>query len=243
MMQVIDLFSGIGGFSLAAHWMGWETVQFCELDKKCQKVLKKNFPDVPIHDDIKTLKGEQIKTNPERPVIIVGGFPCQSYSIAGKRRGSEDSRHLWPEMLRVIKEVKPKYIVGENVAGLVNWKGGVVFEDIHTDLESEGYSVQAFMLPACSVEAYHKRQRVWFVAYHDVQRCGESGVISEPKKKAEFSGMGNTTRIPDWSETESPICGTDDGFPGRVDRLKQLGNSIVPQVVFQIFKVIQTLED
>lgn len=120
-MKVLDLFAGIGGFSLAAHWMGWETVAFVECDKFCQKVLRKNFgQDIEIHDDITTFSGKPFRG---RVDIVTGGFPCQPYSSAGARKGTEDERHLWPEMLRVIIEVQPRFIVGENVLGLVNWGG------------------------------------------------------------------------------------------------------------------------
>jgi DNA (cytosine-5)-methyltransferase 1 len=165
-MQIIDLFSGIGGFSLAGRWAGWETIQFCEIDKFCQKVLSYHFPGVPIHDDIKTLNYEQVKEriDPSRPTILTGGFPCQPYSSAGKRLGKEDDRHLWPYMLRAIQQIQPTWVVGENVRGLTNWNGGLVFDEVQADLEAEGYEVTPFVLPACAVNAPHRRDRVWFVA-------------------------------------------------------------------------------
>ena len=154
-MTHVDLFSGIGGFALAARWAGLETVQFVEIDKFCQKVLQKNFPGVPIHDDIKTFKYAGTT-----PFILTGGFPCQPFSCAGKRRGKEDDRYLWPEMLRVISEVKPTWIIGENVAGFIN----MGLDDCISDLEAQGYEVQAFIVPACAVNAPHRRDRVWIVA-------------------------------------------------------------------------------
>lgn len=167
-MQVIDLFSGIGGFGLAARWAGWQTVQFCEIEPFCQAVLAHHWPTVPIHNDIKTLTREQIIKGgwqPDKPTIVVGGFPCQPYSAAGKRKGTDDERHLWPEMLRIIQEVQPQWVVGENVHGFVTWSGGLVFEQAALDLEAEGYEVQPYVLPACGVNAPHKRDRVWIVAH------------------------------------------------------------------------------
>lgn len=157
-----SLFSGIGGFDLAAQWMGWTNVFQVEIDSFCQQVLAKNFPEVERHGDIKTFDGTKYRGAVD---IISGGFPCQPFSTAGKRKGTKDDRYLWPEMLRVIREVQPSYIVGENVYGLVNWSGGLVFEQVCADLENEGYQVQPVILPACAVNAPHRRDRVWFIAY------------------------------------------------------------------------------
>jgi len=167
-MQIIDLFSGIGGFSLAGRWVGWHTVQFCEIDSFCKKVLAHHFPGVPISNDVKQLTYDEIKKNgqydPAEPTIIVGGFPCQPFSAAGKRQGTDDPRHLWPEMLRIIREVQPDWVVGENVHGLLNWSGGLVFEQVQVDLEAAGYEVTSYVLPAAGVNAPHRRDRVWIVA-------------------------------------------------------------------------------
>ena len=163
-MKVIDLFSGIGGFSLGLESTGgFETVQFVENNKWCQKVLAKNFPNVPITGDIKNYEPKKS----ERIGLVCGGFPCQPFSVAGKRKGTEDDRHLWPEMLRVIKSVKPKYIIGENVRNLTSIQDGMVFEQVCTDLENEGYEVQSFVIPASAVNAPHQRYRVWIVAYSE----------------------------------------------------------------------------
>ena len=167
----LGLFEGIGGFSLAARWMGWETVAWCEWDKNCQRVLKYHFSNAIPHDDI-------TKTDFTRYAgqidILTGGFPCQPYSTAGKRLGKEDDRHLWPEMLRAIREVRPRWVVGENVRGLVSWNGGLVFDEVQTDLEAEGYEVLPFILPACAVDAPHRRDRVWFVAHSNKSGSKES---------------------------------------------------------------------
>jgi DNA (cytosine-5)-methyltransferase 1 len=159
-----SLFSGIGGFDLAAEWMGWNNVFNCEWEEFLRQVLKHHFPNAIQHGDIKELDAT---TYAGRIDILTGGFPCQPYSTAGKRKGKEDERHLWPEMLRVIRECAPRYVVGENVRGLVGWNGGLVFEEVCADLEAQGYAVQPFVLPACAIGAPHRRDRVWFVAYAD----------------------------------------------------------------------------
>lgn len=159
MLKVIDLFSGIGGFSLGLESTGgFETVQFVEYDKWCQKILAKNFPNVPITGDIKDYEGQ-------RADVVTGGFPCQPFSVAGKRKGTEDNRHLWPEMLRVIKASKPRWVIGENVRNLTSIQEGMVFEQVCTDLENEGYEVESFIIPAAAVNAPHQRYRVWIVGY------------------------------------------------------------------------------
>lgn len=161
-MRHIGLFAGIGGFELAARWMGWNTIAWSEWDPFCQKVLSYHFPEAKGYGDIKQADFTQYRGQCD---ILTGGFPCQPYSVAGKRLGKEDERHLWPEMLRVIREVRPRWIVGENVRGLLSWNEGVVFEEVCSDLESEGYEVQAFIIPAAGVGAPHRRDRIWFVAH------------------------------------------------------------------------------
>ena len=157
-----SLFSGIGGFDLASEWMGWENVFHCEWNEFGKKVLKYYWPKAKSYDDITTTDFTIYRGKID---ILTGGFPCQPYSTAGKRLGKEDDRHLWPEMLRAIREIQPTYVVGENVFGLVNWNGGLVFDEVQVDLEAEGYEVQPFVLPACAVNAPHRRDRVWFVAH------------------------------------------------------------------------------
>lgn len=157
-----SLFSGIGGFDLAAQWMGWDNVFHVEWNPWCRKVLEYHFPNSESFTDVKEFDGSAWRG---RVDIISGGFPCQPYSAAGKRLGKDDERHLWPEMLRVIREAAPAYVVGENVRGLTNWNGGVVFEEVCADLEAEGYDVWTGILPAAGVGAPHRRDRVWFVAH------------------------------------------------------------------------------
>ena len=159
-----SLFSGIGGFDLAAEWSGFTNLFNCEWEEFPRKVLKHHFPNAEQFGDIKEFDAT---TYAGRIDIISGGFPCQPFSVAGKRKGSEDERHLWPEMLRVIGECKPRWVVGENVRGLVSWSDGLVLEEVCSDLETIGYSVQSFIIPACATGAPHRRDRVWIVAHSD----------------------------------------------------------------------------
>jgi len=157
-----SLFSGIGGFDLAAEWMGWTNVFNCEWEEFPRQVLRHHFPKTKQYGDIKDFDATAYAG---RIDILTGGFPCQPYSAAGRKLGKDDDRHLWPEMLRVIRECSPRYVVGENVRGLVSWNGGLVFEEVCADLEALGYSVQPCLLGAASVNAPHKRMRVWFIAH------------------------------------------------------------------------------
>ena len=163
-MKVLDLFSGIGGFSYGLDKVGFKTVAFCEMDEYCKLVLQKHWKGVKIYNDVKELKGEEIIKEHGTIDIVVGGFPCQPFSIAGARKGTDDNRHLWPEMFRIIKELKPRWVIGENVRGIVSIQNGMVFENVCTDLEGEGYEVRAFNIPAAGVGAPHKRERIWIVA-------------------------------------------------------------------------------
>jgi DNA (cytosine-5)-methyltransferase 1 len=161
-MKHLGLFEGIGGFSLAARWMGWETVAWCEWNEFGQKVLRHHFPEAEGFGDITKTDFTKYEGKID---IITGGFPCQPFSLAGKRKGADDERYLWHEMLRAIQEVKPKFVIAENVFGITNIDGGLVFEQVCLDLENEGYKVQPFVLPAVAKNAPHRRDRVWFVAY------------------------------------------------------------------------------
>ena len=157
-MKVLDLFSGIGGFSLGLEWAGMSTVAMCEKDPYCRKILAKHWPDLTIHEDIRNLDGKKY-TN--AIALVAGGFPCQPFSVAGKRKGADDDRHLWPEMLRVIKEAKPRWVIGENVFGFIN----MALDDVQADLEREHYEVRKFVLPAVAVDAHHRRDRIILIAY------------------------------------------------------------------------------
>jgi DNA (cytosine-5)-methyltransferase 1 len=171
-----SLFSGIGGFELAAEWMGWQNTFHCEFNEFGSKVLSHYWPESKHYGDITKSDFSEFR---DRIDILTGGFPCQPYSAAGKRKGKDDARHLWPEMLRVIREVRPRYIVGENVYGLVTWNGGLVFDEVCTDLEAEGYAVWPIVIPAAAVNAPHRRDRVWFVAYSDLHGCNQCNCDNE----------------------------------------------------------------
>jgi len=161
----LDLFSGIGGFSLGLEAAGgFETVAFCDYEPYCQKVLRKHWPWVTIYDDIKELNSERLASNGHTKIdIITGGYPCQPFSVAGRKKGEEDPRHVWPEMFRLIKELRPTWVIGENVAGHIKLGLDTVLEN----LESEGYSTRTFSISAASVGANHKRERVWIVGYSE----------------------------------------------------------------------------
>lgn len=159
-LNVLDLFSGIGGFSVGLEATGkFKTIGFCEQDKFCQKVLRKHWSDVPIYEDIKKLDAKKITAD-----IITSGFPCQPISIAGKQKGKDDDRFLVPEMLRVVKEVKPRWFIAENVSNLINISNGQILQELHNSLEACGFEVQTFNISASSQGAWHKRSRVWIVA-------------------------------------------------------------------------------
>ena len=161
-LKLLDLFSGIGGFSLGFEKTGgFETIAFCEKDKFCQKVLAKHWNNIKIYDEIRNLKGIQAD-------VITGGFPCQPFSVAGKRKGTDDDRYLWDETLRVIAETKPRWFVGENVEGIINISEGKVLQQIQKDLESENFQVQCLIIPASGVGAWHQRKRVWIIAYSNI---------------------------------------------------------------------------
>ena len=311
-LKVLDLFSGIGGFTLGLDSTNFfETVKFVEKDKYCQKVLQKNFPNIPIEEDIKNVKGKEGEAD-----VICGGFPCQPFSVAGKQKGTSDDRHLWPEMFRLIREIKPQFVIGENVKNIINIQDGVVFETVCTDLESEGYEVQPFNIPAAGVGAPHRRERVWIVAYaeryNEIQQIqksdgtqnqvqskrgqkdsaswissransirqtnnryetnvaytesieshvGEHGKHQEERSRqgeirGENSHDANTyskrlerfraehelrnsekekqTSGNSWWSVEPNVGRVANGVPGRVHRLKGLGNAIIPQIAKEI---------
>lgn len=288
----LDLFSGIGGFSIAVDtvWPNSKHV-FVEIDPFCQAVLKKHWPEATIYGDIKTFtntyrarggtsangdnkNGEaQDKRREEQSLdrvsrhgctILTGGFPCQPFSAAGRRQGTDDDRYLWPEMFRVIREFQPDWVIAENVYGLVTWNEGMVLEQVCSDLESEDYEVQPFIIPAVSVNAPHRRDRVWIVANRTkqgrtrdgIERAGRSGLSGGVREDKTQDGTGE---FPDWSKNWIEVATwygrMDDGLPAELDkfklsksrhrkeRLKSLGNAIVPQVATQILHKIKFIED
>lgn len=243
-MKHIGLFEGIGGFSLAARWMGWETVAWCEYDQDCQQVLKKNFPKAIPHGDIVQTDFTIYRGQCD---VLTGGFPCQPFSKAGNKSGKDHDSYLWHEMFRAIREIQPPFIVGENVANLEH----MGIEEMLSELEGEGYSTEVFNIPAISIGASHKRERLWIVAYHnelrlqDVQQRGISEV-SEYRQN-ECLPIAELFRLEGEQEWiyQPPVCGVADGLPSELDksRLKQLGNAIVPQIALQIFRVIAKMYD
>lgn len=245
-----SLFSGIGGFDLAAQWMGWENVFHCEINKHSSAVLNKNFPGTPNVGDIRILNGYEYKNSID---ILSGGFPCQPFSNAGKRKGTADNRHLWPEMLRVIREISPRWVVGENVYGLFNWDEGLVFEQVCNDLEKEGYQVWPYIIPASAVGAYHNRNRVWIIGFKANAHDTNTNIFGSHREEVDFKGGPQLQHqqicLPGSLVSQSVQQGVDpgvfratDGVSGRVDRLIGVGNAIVPQVVYQIFKAIEAYE-
>ena len=270
-MKFISLFAGIGGFDLGLERAGMQCVGQVEIDKKCQAVLAKHWPTVTRMGDIRDVKGKEFGAVD----LVCGGFPCQPFSTAGKRKGEADNRFLWPEMVRVIAAIRPTWIIGENVAGIVS----MALDKVHSDLESNGYTVQSFIIPACAVGAIHRRDRVWIIGNtkssagsvgNDTytgdtglqgdkqprtleQRAGASRSASEfykdasdtKSQQAQFAEPGRfyaESGFPNWGaewpEVAAELCGMDDGVSGRVDRLKQLGNAVVPQVVEVIGRAI-----
>jgi len=286
MLSVTSLFSGIGGIDLGLEMTGhFKTKLFSEIDPFCQKVLKKHWPDVPIIPDVRDVDGKEIKSD-----VIVGGFPCQPWSVAGKRKGKDDQRHLWPEMFRVIKEAKPSIVIGENVPGIINTQ--MALGSCVADLESEGYKVQPVVLPACGVNAPHRRYRVFILAVANSKYNGlftskkresiEKTISEQQKRKNDSFNFERTSSVPTSSENVantksifrndnevnkehgkpktqkvfgngSSIQGTStwfssepnvgrvaNGIPSRVDRLKSLGNAVVPQLAYVIGQQIIT---
>ena len=200
-----SLFSGIGGFDLAAELMGWENVFHCEWNEFGQKVLKHHFPQADSYADICKTDFRKYEGSVQ---IVSGGFPCQPFSQAGRRKGVDDERYLWHEMLRAIQEIKPIYVIAENVYGITNIDGGLVFEQVHLDLEAEGYEVQTFILPACSKNAPHRRDRCWFVAYSEGRRSGELRDKSEaerPRDSNELPGEQHRLSSEDGNATDSDL--------------------------------------
>ena len=284
-MTHLDLFSGIGGFSIAAQNCGFQTVAFCEIEPYAQQVLKEKFGAVladaeckrndnqgcretagaetevqgqaqerkriwadarqchrpRLHPDIFTLNGADYAG----VTLLTGGFPCQPFSVAGKRRGKEDDRHLWPEMCRVIAEARPAWVLGENVAGIV----AMELDNCLSDLEAIGYAAWPLVIPACACDARHRRDRVWIVAHADERgvRCARlpaAGYGQERHAEIADNDSGGCCRWPDESAwvAESGMGRVAHGIPNRAHRLRGLGNAIVPAVAEEIIRTIAAIE-
>jgi DNA (cytosine-5)-methyltransferase 1 len=241
-MNHLGLFEGIGGFSLAARWMGWETVAWVEKDESCQKVLKKNFPNAKGYADIFEFSGTEYKG---RIDIITGGFPCQPFSHAGERNGADDERYLWPEMLRVVTEIQPRWVVAENVYGLLTIDNGFTVESICTDLESAGYERPIILDTASDAFGLSTMERhIWIISEATSQRRERSEKKQNQDNRNERQFQGADTRIIDrWDIRTTKFRGVGERVSARLDkgqreRIKQLGNAIPPYVAYQIFQTI-----
>lgn len=231
----VSLFSGIGGIDLAAEWAGFTSVLQVEKDEFCRRVLEKHWPGVARIDDIRNVSADTVRRFCDiTPTLVSGGFPCQPFSSAGLKRGASDDRFLWPEMLRVIHELKPTWVVGENVSGFVNME----LDTALTDLEHEGYSARAFLLPACGVDAPHQRFRCFIIAHTghgSGELCGDMEGTRGLSQQVPWNGV--------WSTIPEPcIRGVADGFPRRMDRLRALGNAVVPQQIYPFLQAIADIE-
>ena len=216
----LDVFSGIGGFVLAAQWTGWRTIGVCENEPRCADVLAKNWPNIPNYGDIHTMRAP-------RAELVTGGFPCQPWSTCGPRRGKSDARNLWPEMRRIIQESECAWVLAENVPAL----DGMALDEVLADLEALGYEVAPPLeIPAGAVGAEHRRPRLWLAAY-SASNAGkfQSGERENLRDESAIDGSP-------WPALENPwrlepvLARTGNGLPGRSHRYKQLGNAIVPQV-------------
>jgi DNA (cytosine-5)-methyltransferase 1 len=266
-MKFGSLFAGIGGFDLGLERAGMSCAWQVEIDPFCQKILAKHWPHVPKFGDIRNVKKETLE-----PVdLICGGFPCQPHSLAGKRKGSADDRDLWPEYRRLIDELRPRWVIGENVPGIRT----TILDQVLSDLENLNYSTGALIIPACAFDAPHRRERVFVLAHSIGERCGGRGngdeagndgpvQIERPRSRdeqgiladAERTGLevGNWIRkqsrqtrssafVGSWWKVEPPVGRVVDGVPGRVDRIRSLGNAVVPQVVEFIGRYIVEVEN
>ena len=267
----LSLFSGIGGLDLAAEMAGFETVGQCEWAPYPAKVLEKHWPCVPRWRDIRTLTKESFceRTGLRTVDIISGGFPCQPFSSAGKQRGKDDDRYLWPEMLRVISSIRPSWVIGENVPGIIN----LALDQVLSDLENIGYTGQALSVPACAVDAPHRRNRIAILAYSDCDGCKRSGSkfaerrditqecasfsvgsdvcnangaglqITRHERELKTSEQKNGASVADWWPAEPGVGRVAHGIPNRVDRIRCLGNAVVPQQFYPFFKYIHDIEE
>ena len=220
--NVLDLFSGIGGFSLGFERAGMNTAAFCEIDLFCQQVLARHWPSTPVYDDIKQLTARRLHHDLIPSIdLICGGYPCQPFSTAGNRRRHEDPRHLWPEMHRLIRELRPRWVVCENVAGHVE----LGLDAVLADLDAAGYTSTPFVIPACAVGAPHRRDRIWIVAHAAGIRL--PGTLGTHCRQSAPALSSQALR---WELPQPFTVGSDDGIPYRMERTQALGNAVVPQI-------------
>lgn len=248
-MKMLDLCSGIAGISMAADWVGIETVAFCEIENFNQKVLRKNYPNIPIFQDLYKLTKQSLLdggVDVDSIGVISAGYPCQGESMEGKRKGTEDERWLWPEVFRLIRELRPTWFVGENVAGHVT----MGLDTVLSDLEEENYSTRTFVLPAVSIGAPHQRYRTFIVGHsNDKSKLQADKKIipfrskRQPRETTTGINRGTLSRTY-WEENQPTVCGMDDGTATRLDedRLRFLGNAVVPWQIYPIFEAIAKIE-
>jgi DNA (cytosine-5)-methyltransferase 1 len=257
-VKFLSLFAGIGGFDLGLEHAGMQPVGQVEINPFCQRVLAHHWPNVKRMGDIKNVKGTEFG----EVDLVCGGVPCQPASTAGKRRGTADDRWLWPEAFRLVRVIQPRWCLFENVRGITSLESGVVFDSLLTELETYGYEVQSFCVPACAVDAPHRRDRVWIIAYN-AKSTHRQNITGEKERQVQQSGIGIVTA--DVADADNSgfkkQCGTEpreslqsqfacrwfpepdvgrvaNGVPGRVDRLRSLGNAVVPQIVEIFGRVI-----
>ena len=235
-LRVLDLFSGIGGFSLGLERAGMQTVAFCEIEEYPRQVLKKHWPDVPIFEDVRQLKGDDVGTVD----VICGGYPCQPFSLSGERRGADDDRHLWPEVARLLREIKPGWAVFENVYGHIT----LGLDEVLSELEEIGYTTETFIIPACAVGLWHRRDRVWIIANRKGKHLQKQEMVDTRKIISEFGRTADAARLRALSRrTDQPaMAGVAHGISNWVDRSKALGNAVVPQIPEIIGRAIMAAE-
>lgn len=221
----LDLFSGIGGFALAAKWAGFQTVAFCENDKFARRILAKNFPGVPIHEDARKLDGGQF----EGLELITGGFPCQPWSQVGQRKGRKDSRELGQDLVRIVSEARPRWVLVENVSRFI----ALGLDALLADLENINYAAEPVVLPACAVDAPHRRDRVWIMAH-----ANEKSQPGQPINEQVAERLGQPGGE-SWWANKPRFSRVANGLPHRLDRAAAIGNAVVPQLVFEILRLMK----
>ena len=243
-INMISLFTGIGGFDLAAETLDWNILFQSEIDDYCIQVLNKRYPNIPKYGNINEIDATKFAGYVD---VVAGGFPCQPFSNAGLQQGKEDPRFLWPQMYRVIQECRPNWVIAENVLGLISNANGLVFEQVCTDLEREGYKVQPFVIPAAGKDSFQERKRVWIVACLDGFGSEKNKVTSGEHFKAfrqTKKQLPGCAHFESWFQSVryySELDGVVYGIPKRMDRTHALGNAIDPRIAYEILLIIDYL--
>lgn len=220
---------------------GMQTVAFCEIEDYPRRVLAKHWPEVPIYDDVRTLTADRLAADGIRGIdVICGGYPCQPFSLAGKRAGAEDDRHLWPEVARLLREIKPRWAVFENVYGHIS----MGLDEVLSELETLGYTTESFVIPACAVGLWHRRDRVWIIAYSEGKYLQHQKMVYQEKVVSEFGRIADASglRAPSRTADQPSMVGMAHGVPNWVDRSRAIGNAVVPQIVTTIGEAIINAE-